>query len=66
MLATEVCAAFSASRSTYGSPRLMHALRAKGLRHGNNRIARLIQLAGFCTGADQTGQFRQRRPKPCP
>lgn len=36
-------AAFTASRSTYGSPRLVHALRAKGLRHGNNRIARLMR-----------------------
>jgi transposase InsO family protein len=42
-LATEIRAAFTASRSTYGSPRLVHALRAKGLRHGNNRIARLMR-----------------------
>ena len=42
-LATEIHAAFTASRSTYGSPRLVHALRAKGLRHGNNRIARLMR-----------------------
>ena len=42
-LAIEIRAAFTASRSTYGSPRLMHALRSKGLRHGNNRIARLMR-----------------------
>jgi transposase InsO family protein len=42
-IATEIRAAFTASRSTYGSPRLVHALRAKGLRHGNNRIARLMR-----------------------
>lgn len=42
-LATEIHAAFIASRATYGSPRLVHALRAKGLRHGNNRIARLMR-----------------------
>lgn len=42
-LAIEIRAAFSASRQTYGSPRLVQALRAKGLRHGNNRIARLMR-----------------------
>jgi len=42
-LATEICAAFAASRSTYGSPRIVHALRAKGLQHGKNRIARLMR-----------------------
>lgn len=53
LLATEVHAAFSASRSTYGSPRLVHALRAKGLRHGNNRIARLMR--------EQNLRVRQKR-----
>ena len=42
-LATEIRAAFSASRQTYGSPRLVHSLRGKGLRHGKNRIARLMR-----------------------
>lgn len=42
-LANEIRVAFTASRGTYGSPRLVHALRAKGLRHGNNRIARLMR-----------------------
>ena len=42
-LATEIRAAFAASRNTYGSPRLVHALRGKGLRHGKNRIARLMR-----------------------
>ncbi|MBL9183627.1 MAG: IS3 family transposase [Verrucomicrobiaceae bacterium] len=42
-LAIEIRAAFTASRNTFGSPRLMHALPAKGLRHGNNRIARLMR-----------------------
>jgi transposase InsO family protein len=53
LLATELRAAFSSSRSTYGSPRLMHALRAKGLRHGNNRIARLMR--------EQNLRVRQKR-----
>lgn len=33
-----------ASRNTYGSPRIQMALRRKGLRHGRNRIARLMRL----------------------
>lgn len=52
-LTIEIRAAFTASRSTYGSPRLMHALRAKGLRHGNNRIARLMR--------EQKLRVRQKR-----
>ena len=52
-LATEIRAAFTASRGTYGSPRLMHALRHKGLRHGNNRIARLMR--------EQNLRVRQKR-----
>lgn len=52
-LAIEIRATFTASRSTYGSPRLVHALRAKGLRHGNNRIARLMR--------EQNLRVRQKR-----
>ena len=32
-----------ASRRTYGSPRITMALRSQGLRHGENRIARLMK-----------------------
>ncbi len=42
-LAIEICTAFTASRRTYGSPRLMHSLRRKGLRHGKNRITRIMR-----------------------
>jgi transposase InsO family protein len=52
-LATQIRAAFTASRGTYGSPRLVHALRTKGLRHGNNRIARLMR--------EQNLRVRQKR-----
>lgn len=52
-LATEIRAAFTASRGTYGSPRLVRALRDKGLRHGNNRIARLMR--------EQNLRVRQKR-----
>ena len=43
LLALEVREAFAASRCTYGSPRLVRCLRAQGLRHGKNRIARLMR-----------------------
>ncbi|MBK8091022.1 MAG: IS3 family transposase [Verrucomicrobiaceae bacterium] len=52
-LATEIRAAFTASRGTYGSPRLVRALRDKGLHHGNNRIARLMR--------EQNLRVRQKR-----
>ena len=48
-LRIEVRRAFAASRSTYGVPRLRHALRAKGLCHGKNRLARLMREEGCVT-----------------
>jgi putative transposase len=49
VLRAEVCSAFTASRNTYGVPRLQHVLRAKGLCHGKNRIARLMREEGCVT-----------------
>lgn len=45
-LAIEVKQTFEANRRVYGSPRLMHALRRKGLHYGKNRIARLMRQEG--------------------
>jgi putative transposase len=36
------------SRKTYGSPRVVEALRKQGCRHGRNRIGRLMKQAGLC------------------
>jgi transposase InsO family protein len=36
------------SRQSYGSPRMVRALRKKGKRHGRNRIARLMHEEGLC------------------
>jgi putative transposase len=47
VLCSQLSIAFAASRRTYGSPRLMHALRAQGARHGKNRIARLMRQQGL-------------------
>ncbi|MCE9611326.1 MAG: IS3 family transposase [Chthoniobacter sp.] len=39
--------AFEQSRRTYGCPRLRHALAARGHRHGERRIGRLMLAAGL-------------------
>ena len=49
---------FLASRKTYGSPRMMHALRRSGRRCGKNRIARLMRERGL-----RARQKRRFRPK---
>jgi putative transposase len=49
---------FVASRRTYGSPRIMHALRRRGWRCGKNRIARLMRSRGL-----RARQKRRFRPK---
>lgn len=45
-LGPQVREAFLASRGSYGSPRVMHALRRKGLFHGKARISRLMREQG--------------------
>jgi len=47
---------FVASRKTYGSPRIMHALRRSGWRCRKNRIARLMRSRGL--RAKQKRRFR--------
>ena len=47
---------FVASRKTYGSPRIMHAVRRSGWRCGKNRIARLMRSRGL--RARQKRRFR--------
>ena len=49
---------FVASRRTYGSPRIMHALRRSGWRCGKNRIARLMRSRGL-----RARQKRRFKPK---
>lgn len=55
-LLAEIEPLFLASRKTYGSPRIMHALRKRGRRCGKNRIARLMRLGGL--RARQKHRFR--------
>ena len=49
---------FVASRRTYGSPRIMHALRRSGWHCGKNRIARLMRSRGL-----RARQKRRFKPK---
>jgi putative transposase len=55
-LTQEILRIHARSRQTYGSPRLVDALRKKGLCHGRNRIARLMKEEGLC--GRQKGRYR--------
>jgi len=55
-LAKEIHMIHAQSRQTYGSPRIVEALRKKGHHHGRNRIARLMQQGGLC--GRQKGRYR--------
>jgi transposase InsO family protein len=47
-LAKQIEAIHIQSRQTYGSPRIVDALRKQGCRHGRNRIARLMKEGSLC------------------
>lgn len=47
-LSGQISAAFTASRRTYGSPRIMHTLRQAGVHRSKNRIARIMRQNGLC------------------
>jgi putative transposase len=55
-LAKQIEAIHVQSRQTYGSPRIVEALRKQGCRHGRNRIARLMREEGLC--GRQKGRYR--------
>ena len=57
-LAKQIEAIHLQSRQTYGSPRIMDALRKQGCRHGRNRIARLMKAGSLC--GRQQGRYRVR------
>jgi transposase InsO family protein len=48
LLATRITELHEQSRETYGSPRIVMELRKSGVRHGRNRIARLMKQEGLC------------------
>jgi putative transposase len=47
-LQTQIVQLHHASRQTYGVPRIQACLRARGQRHGRNRLARLMRQCGIC------------------
>jgi len=55
-LAQEIRQIHQRSRQTYGSPRIVDALRKNGKRHGRNRIGRLMNEKGLC--GRQKGRYR--------
>ena len=55
-LTRQIAALHAQSRQTYGSPRLVAALRKQGHHHGRNRIARLMREQGLC--GRQKGRYR--------
>jgi transposase InsO family protein len=55
-LSQELASIHAQSRQTYGSPRIVAALRTRGRRHGRNRIARLMKDRGLC--GRQKGRYR--------
>ncbi len=48
ILATRITELHQQSRDTYGSPRIVMELRKAGVRHGRNRVARLMKQEGLC------------------
>jgi transposase InsO family protein len=57
-LAAQVETLHQQSRQTYGSPRIVAALRARGQRHSRRRIARIMKQKGLC--GRQKGRYRVR------
>jgi len=55
-LAKQIMVIHEQSRQTYGSPRIVAALRQQGCHHGRNRIARLMRVDGLC--GRQKGRYR--------
>jgi len=55
-LAKQILVIHEQSRQTYGSPRIVAALRQQGCHHGRNRIARLLRVDGLC--GRQKGRYR--------
>ena len=55
-LAEQIAAIHAESRQTYGAPRIALELRARGQRHGRNRIARLMK--GRSLRGRQKGRHR--------
>jgi len=64
VLARELKSAFDDSRGTYGSPRLVRALRGRGLHTSKTRVRRLMQSHGLCPRQKRRIRMRTTRSNP--
>lgn len=60
-LDVQIRAIHTASRGTYGTPRVHAALRATGIRCGRKRVARLLRIAGLHGCHRRSGTITTRR-----
>lgn len=58
VLTSEIEEIHAASRQTYGTPRIVQSLLSRGLRHGRNRVARIMKSKGL--QGRQKGRYRVR------
>jgi len=64
VLARELKSTFDDSRGTYGSPRLVRALRGRGLNTSKSRVRRLMQSHGLCPRQKRRVRIRTTRSNP--
>ena len=64
VLADAMKSAFDQSRNTYGSPRLVRALRGRGLHTSKTRVRRLMRSHGLCPRQKRRVRVRTTRSNP--
>lgn len=64
ILTSEIHHAFEQSEKTYGSPRLVRALRKRGLKTSKTRVRRLMQREGLCPRQKRRIRVRTTRSNP--
>ena len=64
VLAFAVQGAFEQSQNTYGSPRLVRALRRQGLNTSKTRVRRLMQSHGLCPRQKRRVRVKTTRSNP--
>ena len=64
VLAVAIQRAFEHSQHTYGSPRLVHAMRRQGLNTSKTRVRRLMQSHGLCPRQKRRVRVKTTRSNP--
>jgi putative transposase len=65
-LLRHIQAAYTASRRTYGAPRIHHELRAQGIAAGRHRIARLMRREGIVACTERRFRWTATAPSELP